>query len=220
MMLVLAHRGYHAHVPENTLAAFAAAVDLGVHGIETDVRLTRDGVPVLFHDRTVRGEKQVAELTRIELEQAVGYEVPTLDQALDRCAGVLWNVEIKTAEVLPVALPVLGRRLASHRLLVTSFRHDLAMECARHLDTDCGLLVAHRPVILDCLLAGCREPQKLRTIVWDYNVLDEALLGQAREAGFRNFVYGAVTESEHAHCRRLGLEGIITDYPDRARRHP
>ncbi|MBI3937750.1 MAG: glycerophosphodiester phosphodiesterase, partial [Betaproteobacteria bacterium] len=42
-MLILAHRGYHATVPENTLEAFAAAVELGVDGIETDVRTSRDG---------------------------------------------------------------------------------------------------------------------------------------------------------------------------------
>ena len=50
-MLLLAHRGYHLSVPENTMAAFAAAVALGVDGIETDVRLSRDGLPVIIHDR-------------------------------------------------------------------------------------------------------------------------------------------------------------------------
>lgn len=219
-MLVLAHRGYHVRVPENTLAAFQAAVDLGVDGIETDVRLTRDGVPVLLHDRTVRGEKQVAEVTRNELERMLGYAVPSLGQALDRYAGVFWNVEIKTSEALPVALEILGCRLVSHRLLVTSFRHDVAIECARRLEVDCGLLVAHQPASLDSLLAECLELARLRTIVWDYNVLDESVLGQVRKAGFRTFVYGVVTESEHAHCVELGLDGVITDYPARVRRHP
>lgn len=216
-MLVLAHRGYHAHVPENTMAAFEAAIGLGVDGIETDVRLTRDGIPVLCHDRTVRGETEVAELTRSELEQAVGHPVPSLDQALDQCADVLWNVEIKTSEALPPTLAILGRRSVSHRLLVTSFRHDVVIECARSLDVDCGLLVAHRPASVDTLLAECHEFARLRSVVWDYNVLDEVLLGQVRKTGFRNFVYGVVTQSEHARCVQLGLEGVITDYPDRAR---
>lgn len=216
-MLVLAHRGYHAHVPENTLAAFEAAAGLGVDGIETDVRLTRDGVPVLCHDRTVDGERQVAETTRSELEQALGHPVPTLDQVLDRYPGVLWNVEIKTAEALPAALEILRPRLASHRLLVTSFRHDVAMECARRLQVDCGLLMAHRPARLDALLAECRELERLTHLVWDYNVLDEALIGQARAAGCTNFVYGVVTRSEHVRCIEIGLDGLITDYPSRAR---
>ncbi|MEK7843741.1 MAG: glycerophosphodiester phosphodiesterase family protein, partial [Pseudomonadota bacterium] len=52
-MLVIAHRGFHAAVPENTLAAFEAAVTLGVNGIETDVRISRDGLPVLIHNRVI-----------------------------------------------------------------------------------------------------------------------------------------------------------------------
>ena len=47
---LIAHRGYAKHFPENTLVAFAAALDSGAHYIETDIQLSKDGVPVLFHD--------------------------------------------------------------------------------------------------------------------------------------------------------------------------
>jgi glycerophosphoryl diester phosphodiesterase len=50
-MKVLAHRGISSSARENTAAAFAAAVELGVDGFETDVRRTKDGVLVLYHDR-------------------------------------------------------------------------------------------------------------------------------------------------------------------------
>ena len=52
-MLVIAHRGEHGAVPENTMAAFEAAVAVGVNGIETDVRISLDGLPVLIHDRVI-----------------------------------------------------------------------------------------------------------------------------------------------------------------------
>ena len=68
-MLIIAHRGYHAAVPENTLAAFEAAVTVGVNGIETDVRISRDGLPVLIHDRVTGSGDAVADLTRAEIEQ-------------------------------------------------------------------------------------------------------------------------------------------------------
>ena len=55
-MLVLAHRGHHVEHPENTLAAFEAAVNLGADGIETDVQVTRDNVAVLFHDTVIQGQ--------------------------------------------------------------------------------------------------------------------------------------------------------------------
>lgn len=50
---LVAHRGYARHYPENTMPAIAAAVAAGVHFVEVDVQLTKDGVPVLFHDRTL-----------------------------------------------------------------------------------------------------------------------------------------------------------------------
>ena len=82
-MLLIAHRGYHAAAPENTLAAFEAAIMVGASGIETDVRISRDGVPVLIHDRVIASGETVADLTRTEIEQAVGHEIPTLDEALE-----------------------------------------------------------------------------------------------------------------------------------------
>jgi len=88
-MLVIAHRGARTAVPENTLAAFEAAVALGVNGIETDVRISLDGLPVLIHDRVIASGQAVADLTRRDIEQASGHEVPTLDEALEQFSGIL-----------------------------------------------------------------------------------------------------------------------------------
>ena len=52
--LIIGHRGASAVAPENTMAAFGEAIDVGADGIEFDVRLTRDGVPVVIHDGTLR----------------------------------------------------------------------------------------------------------------------------------------------------------------------
>lgn len=93
---VIAHRGASRSAPENTLAAIAAAFDLGVDMVEVDVRLTRDGVPVLMHDETVErttdGEGRVADLDLAELraldagswmdDRFEGERVPTLVEAL------------------------------------------------------------------------------------------------------------------------------------------
>jgi glycerophosphoryl diester phosphodiesterase len=96
-MLVIAHRGEHSVVPENTMAAFEAAVAVGVNGIETDVRISLDGLPVLIHDRVIGSGQAVADLARREIEQAVGHEVPTLSEALEQFPGILWNVDINAA---------------------------------------------------------------------------------------------------------------------------
>jgi glycerophosphoryl diester phosphodiesterase len=214
-MLLIAHRGYHAAAPENTLAAFEAAIMVGASGIETDVRITRDGVPVLIHDRVIASGETVADLTRTELEQAAGHEIPTLDEALECFPGVLWNVEIKTIQALSTVIRVLEKHQAGHRIIVTSFRHDLVALCASSLKVNCGLLLAHRPLTLNSLLAdfNCNGNPRINHVVWNYEVLDDILLKQAASDGYRNFVYGAVTRAEHDNCRELGVDGIITDYP-------
>ena len=140
-MLVIAHRGVHVVVPENTLAAFEAAVALGANGIETDVRISFDGLPVLIHDRVIASGQPVADLTRREIEQTVGHQVPTLDEALEQFSGVLWNVEIKTTNALSSVIRVLERHQAGHRIVVTSFCHDLVATCASALKVNCGLLI-------------------------------------------------------------------------------
>lgn len=214
-MLILAHRGYHAAVAENTLEAFEAAIMAGVNGIETDVRMSRDGVPVLVHDRVMATGQAVSDLAHREIEGVLGYKIPTLDEALAHFPDILWNIEIKTLDRLSTVFGVLEKYQTRHRIIVSSFRHDLIAICASLLKLNCGLLVAHRPQTLNSLLADfdCDGNARINHLVWDYNVLDEALLTQAAANGFRNFVYGPVTRAEHEECRQLGVDGVITDYP-------
>src|SRR3954464_15686369 len=108
-MLLFAHRGLHAHAPENSLAAFAAAVKLGVDGIETDVRLSADELPVIIHDRVTPAGRAVADLTRVEIENDVGHPVPLLPEILEAFPGVVWNIEIKNPEAWSSASRVLAQ---------------------------------------------------------------------------------------------------------------
>lgn len=212
-MYLLAHRGYHADAPENSMGAFEAAVKLGVDGIETDVRLSADDKPVIIHDRVSPKKRAVAELTHRELAGDVGHPVPLLAEILDAFPDVLWNIEVKTPNAWPAAARVLAQFQGKRRLLVTSFRHDVVMQCADELDVDCGLLLAHRPLDVAAIVAGCRDRRRINAIVWDYNIVDDSVLREVLAAGWRNYVYGAVTLAEHQRCIVLGLAGLITDYP-------
>ena len=215
-MLVLAHRGYHARHPENTLEAFAAAASESVDGIETDVRLSADGIPLLVHDRVTPRGRVVSALTREEVSRDYGHAVPRLEEALDAQPGLLWNVEIKHPEAVRATLAVLTPLAAKRRLLVTSFRHDVVAAVAAALPAlDCGLLCAHRPVSLAAVMQGAAP--NVRTLVWDFNILDPALVAEAHERGWRTAVYGAVTEDEHRACAEMALAALITDYPERVR---
>ncbi|WP_137939067.1 glycerophosphodiester phosphodiesterase [Chitinivorax sp. B] len=213
-MHLLAHRGHHTNLPENTMEAFASALTLGFEGIETDVRLTRDQHLVLFHNRVLGNGIAVAELTRAELQSAVGYPVPTLEEALDAFPSALWNIEIKVVAAQADSIAVLKRYQHNRRLLVTSFRHDIVQACAHELSVDCGMLVAHRPVSINSLAHAALPEPRLRTIVWDFEIVDVQQLEMANSIGFKNVVYGAHTQDEHELCAHFGLHGLITDHPE------
>lgn len=214
-MLVFSHRGFHESLPENTLAAFQAAVDLGVDGIETDVRLSADGQAVLFHDRHAPNGRTVAELSRAELAAAVGHEIPTLGDILTRWRDLTWNIEIKVPEAVPLASKILSQFAGSRRPLVTSFWHTVVDQMRRVPQVDCGLLVAHRPTDLAMVESGwTANLPRVTTIVWKYDVVDPELTALAHAKGLVNLAYDVVTRQEHAAAAALGLDGIITDRPD------
>ena len=138
-MLVLAHRGYHAELPENTLVAFEAAVALGADGIETDVQVTRDGVPVLFHDTTIRGQP-VAGFTHAELCRLSQHEVAHARQRARRVARTFSGTwKSRCRRIRSRSGPSCGKYREKRRLLVSSFWHPVAVQAGRELGVDCGL---------------------------------------------------------------------------------
>lgn len=208
-MLIIAHRGYHAKAPENTLASFEAAVALGVDGIETDIRLSADGLPVLYHDRLAPDGRPVRDVTRRELEKLAGHAIPTLDQALELFPQPLWLLEIKAPEALGQTLKLIRRFNSSRRLMVISFWHNVILTVAEESNVECGLLICHRPA---------SEPPTLlelfTALVWNYEFMDAESLGEAKAQVRRNFVYGVVIRDDHEECKRLELDGVITDHPE------
>ena len=108
MTVVTAHRGASAaHPPGNTLVAFSGARTLGADWVELDVRLTADGTLVVHHDDHLADGAVIAELTADDLPEWV----PTLAAALDACAPMGVNVEIKVDH--PVSATPVGERLVA-----------------------------------------------------------------------------------------------------------
>lgn len=217
-MLVLAHRGYHQHVPENTLEAFEAAAKLGVDGFETDLRLSADGRIVLFHDRLAPDGRLVADLTRDELSSVAGYEVPTAEQALEQFPEFLWNLEIKTPLAGDAAAPLLRRYADQRRLLVTSFWHNVISAMRGRVKVPYGLLEAERPLTLSPLLPGSPRgvirSDAVTTVVWSFEMIDRELLSLTASQGVDNWAYGLQTPDDHRRAAELKLRAIITDRPE------
>ena len=125
--LFIAHRGASAEAPENTLAAFRRALVLGVDGIELDVQVSRDGVPMVFHDATLgrltgrRGRIAQFAFRELRSMRVGGEPIPTLAEvlALTRDRLVV-QVEIKRGvPVAPVVQSVRQARAADRIVLAS-----------------------------------------------------------------------------------------------------
>lgn len=162
---VIGHRGAAAYAPENTLEAIQTAADMGAEWVEFDVKLTKDGIPVLFHDdtleRTTNGSGAMVETLYADLQDLdagswfahsfTGTKVPTLEEALDVLLqrGLSANIEIKPCpgrekETAEVVMDVLTRCWDDmDSILISSFSHvsleialDMAPEWPRALLLD------------------------------------------------------------------------------------
>ena len=135
MVEVLAHRGASRARRENTVEAFALAAELGSDAVELDVRRTADGVLVVHHDAYVRDRLAIADMAASDLPG----HVPHLGAALDACAGMWVNVEIKndprdpdfdpTDSIADQTVAALAQRGEDDRWLVSCFRIETIDRC-------------------------------------------------------------------------------------------
>lgn len=164
--LVLAHRGFSAAYPENTLPAFQKAMECGADGAELDVQLTRDGVPIVIHDecllRTTGDPRLVTEVDYAELctldasfsfRAQTGFcPIPTLEDYFTLVAGTgfLTNIELKTAYITypglcEKVLALTDRYRLRQQIVISSFNHDSVRHFKRLApDVRCGLLYGCR----------------------------------------------------------------------------
>jgi glycerophosphoryl diester phosphodiesterase len=238
--LNVAHRGAREIAPENTLAAFYAAAELGADGVEFDVQLTADGFPVVFHDRALERvtdgtgplfEQPLAALRELDAgthfnPAFAGERIPTLDEALDACsAHFALNIELKIhkrgiGERAWLAAEVL-RRIAHHgamgRVILSSF-DPLALRAVRRLSADAAtgyLTPPDLPALLAWagrVTAGRHEAEHPH-----YTTVDRRTIRWARARGRRVNVWTVNEADAIRRMRDLGVDMIITDRPDLAR---
>ncbi|HET9082499.1 MAG TPA: glycerophosphodiester phosphodiesterase [Trebonia sp.] len=140
--MVAAHRGVAAGAAENTIAAFTNAIEVGADMIEFDVRRTRDGELIAFHDASVRGVP-VSGLTRDEIEGAAGVRPPLVAEVLRVCAGrIRLDVELKEDGYVADVMAVLGAGFDYDQMVVTSFLPAVVAQAKEEFpEVRTGLLV-------------------------------------------------------------------------------
>lgn len=219
--LVLAHRGASHHYPPNTLDAFRAAVVLGADGVELDVQLTREGIPVVHHDARLVDGHTIRHLSYRDLP----VWVPTLDAVLAACEGLeLVNIELKTeadddvderAAPADVVVALVDRLGMADRVLVSSF-DAVAIDRVRALGSAAptALLVSHPgPDAIDRAVAGGHSALN----PW-FGHVDADLVARATAAGLDVHPWTVDRPDDLRRLADLGVRSVITNRPDVARR--
>lgn len=234
---IIAHRGSSASAPENTLAAIEKAIVDGADAVEIDVRFTKDDVPVLMHDETVERTTDIAdgslssvrELTLEEMkeldagswfgEQYTGESVPTLEEALRVARGhVEVYIEIKSSieNASVILTDVIEETRMENRVKILSFNGVLLENIKRE-----------NPSVAIVQLIG--------TFFGNINVLadndlvdhygfgihilenNEDYVRAMKQQGKGIYVYTVNDDDDIKYANGIGVDGIITDEPYKAR---
>ena len=242
---IIAHRGANKRAPQNTLPAFAEAIKLNADGFETDVHLTKDGVPVICHnytiDETSDGTGKIEDMTLAELKKHdfgsyfdpkfKGTTLPTLDEFLDLAVGKglkILNIELKPEKddarretLVRKTLEAVEARGLSDILLISSFSPEI-LKYIKKIDPKCKTAFLYPAGYVRAHLAFL-PPFGLMTKMQCFAAHPHKLcirgnfVKNAHKKGIQINVW-TVNEAEDIRNLILaGVDGIITDCPDQVR---
>jgi glycerophosphoryl diester phosphodiesterase len=244
--LIIAHRGAPNHAPENTIAAFDSALELGFRHIELDAQLTADGVAVVLHDdaldRTTDGTgplaaHALAEVRRLDAgswfgSEFAGEQVPTLEEVLRRYRRRAYlHLELKsTQEALPRSVaellvatgwpvretPSPEGGWPSSGVTISSF-HKPQLERMRALLPDVPLAWLVQSITGD-VLAECVEAG-FQLVCPRASTVTAETVAEAHRLGLQVRAWGLRTLDELRLLAECGVAGTTCDWPDRARSH-
>lgn len=217
MASIYAHRGASREFPENTIAAFHRALELGVPGIELDVHLSADGVPVVLHDetvdRTTNASGPVSAFTAMELaalDAGGGEGIPTLADVVDLVAGkTRLNIEVKVAEAADAVLALVADR-PDLDWAISSFVWDV-LRHARNTSSDAVLW----PLTIGATEEAIALAQEIGAT--QLNLLDQAvdadIVRFLLDLGIESWIWTVNDPDRAAHLIGWGVTGICTDDP-------
>ena len=234
MIQAIAHRGFSSRHPENTMLAFERALDLGADGAEFDVQLTKDGIPVIFHDESlerITGDPRlIKDLTLSELQafdlsyrfkgQCPVQRIPTLDEYFSLVQNRdFWSIlEFKTAifeydGIEQKVIDLIRQFGLSERIVLSSFNHYTLLRCkAIASDLPCGILY-------ECRIA---EPQDyckrlgMQYLHPDYRFLNDSELTKYERAGVKTSPWTVDGDDEIQYLLgQPNIHAIMSNKPDR-----
>lgn len=218
---IIAHRGFSARHPENTLEAFQGALDAGADMMEMDLHLTRDGQLVVIHDattaRVAREKVRVRDtgLSRLqEVDLEGGHRVPTLEEVLDLVGPrTPLNLELKARETGETLARFLLKRKPTGALLVSSYKAKEVEEFHRLLP---GVPVAriYTRITEEDLARDAKEGHF--SVHVNQAHLREKTVKMAHRLGLKIFTFTVDHPQEMIRFFSWGVDGIFTNDPLRA----
>lgn len=238
---VIAHRGANLVAPQNTLAAFRKAMEIGCDGFETDIHLTKDGIPVVCHnftiDETSTGKGAIKDMTLEELRafdfgsykgsQFAGELIPTLDEFLSLSEEMGDRMKVLDIELKSEVFGQAGSELAKKtieavkdhglfdKLLISSFDPAILVVCKK-IDPKCKTGILYAPDKLISMKIAPRPVAFCKEIGADalhpyYMYVNRLYVERAHRAGVQ--VNPWTVNKDHIMKRliKLGVDGLITD---------
>jgi glycerophosphoryl diester phosphodiesterase len=224
-MLKIGHRGAKAHIAENTLESIQRALDMGVDGIELDVHVCATGELVVIHDftvdRTTDGKGEVSKLSLKELKKLKvegKYLIPTLQEAVTLVNKKCFlNIEMKGRHTAQPVSDFL-QKLVEHEgysyndFIVSSFQRE-ELQIISKINP-----YVHLGVLTQASVSQAwewAEEFKAKAIHPHYTLLTESNVKKAKEAGYKIYTWTVNEPDDIARVKVLGVDGIISDYPER-----
>lgn len=226
--IIIAHRGHPEAAPENTLPAFLAATSAGAKYFEIDLRLTKDGVPVVIHDKTVDrttdGEGTVAEMTMEDLrtldagawfsESFAGTAIPTLDEVLSHAAASGTHVVIEykgswTEGNIRTTVEMIQAAGLEGKIITQSFNEKTVANVATVAP---GMPVGWLTQKINTSIITTAKKIGADAVNPRHATAHSVTL--AHEAGLGVFVWTHDADPEWELLTAMGVDGIITNRPD------
>ena len=237
---VIAHRGANKKAPQNTLPAFITAINEGTDGFETDVHLTRDGIPVICHNYTIDATSDGrGEITSYTLEELKKFDfgsyfseefsetpLPTLDEFLEIAAGSaceIINIELKCpkdsniSRLVDETLKSVKKYGCLDRVIVSSFSPEV-LKTVKEIDARCRtafLYPISHPSVCRLVLYPFFMVKKIGCdIIHPASIaVNKKIVDIAHALGFQVIVCTVNDRKTIIKLLDLGVDGIITDKP-------
>lgn len=235
-ILNIGHRGWCSKYPENTMMSFMEAYKLGIDGVETDIQLTKDNVPVIMHDeevdRTTNGKGMVKDFTLKEIRELdagikygkefAGLKVPTFDEFLDfyKDKNQIINLELKNSiihykDLEEIVLKKVYEYHLESKVIISSFNH---YSIKKIMEIDRGIQVGI--LYWDCIYHPEQYGKSLGVDALhpEFNSLDDKIVSDSHSLGLKINAYTVDKEEDLKRMIDLKIDGIITDCPDKLKK--